>query len=379
MKFFSIPADYNIYTLDKIAEMNKRFKDLKVAEVYGQITDKKIVTSGRPLKNVPAMKMDGLATYVKECEERNISFNYTLNSSCMSNYEFYENSHRELINFIDQLVQMGVKNLTVALPSIMEMIRIKFPEVKIKASAICEIDSVTKALFYKKLGVDKIVIEPDVVRDFDKLTNIAAQYQGKMEIIVNNVCMKHCPYKKFHYIHDSHDTGIQDVSDFYTNRCALQKSDNYFNPIKLNWVRPEDIKYYEDVGIQYFKIQGRQNLNKGNLLKTLEAYMNESFDGNLFDLITLFNPYNSFQVYIDNKKLDNFIKPFVARKFFCTEMCDSCQYCYQYAQKSINENIANDINTKCKMFYTEYDCFTKMNREIEVKPVGEIFVDSFDL
>ena len=380
MKYFSIPTDFKMDTLYKIDEMNQKYKDSKVAEVYGQITDTKIISSGRPINDIPVDKFDSLANYIKECEKRNINFNYTLNSSCMSNAEFYGDNRRELIRLVDSLEQIGVKNLTVTLPSVLEIIRGTFPEIKIKASAICEIDGVTKAVFYKRLGIDKIVIDPDIVRNFKKLSDISISYQGKIEIIVNNVCMKSCPYKKFHYIHDAHDVGTQDIDNYYTNRCAMQKAERFYNPIKLNWVRPEDLKYYENVGIQYFKIQGRQNINKGNLLKTLQAYMDESYDGNLFDLITLFHPYNSFQVNIDNKKLDGFIEPFVSGKLVCTELCEKCRYCSTYAEKSIGESAANEINMKCKKFYNEYDCFMKMNVENnKSRRDSEIFVDSFDL
>ena len=379
MKYFSIPSDYKLNTLDLLTELNQKHIDSKVAEVYGQVTDSKIMSSGRPIKDIPSAKMDELSEYVNKCEQGGISFNYTLNSSCMSNNEFYEENQRELIWFVEELIQMGVRHFTVALPSIMEIIRNRYPDIKIKASAICEIDSVSKALFYKKLGVDKIVIEPDIIRDFGKLEHIAEEYRGKMEIIVNNVCMKNCPYKKFHYIHDSHDTGLQDIRDFYTNRCALQKADKFYNPIKLNWVRPEDLKYYYETGIQYFKIQGRQNLNKGYLLRTLEFYMNERFDGNLFDLITLFNPYNSFQVNIDNGSLEGFIKPFVDKALLCSGVCESCQYCYQYAKKSINREAADEINGKCKAFYGEYDHFTKMSRAMESRSNSTFYADSFNI
>lgn len=151
MKYFSIPTDFKMDTLYKIDEMNQKYKDSKVAEVYGQITDTKIISSGRPINDIPVVKFDSLANYIKECEKRNINFNYTLNSSCMSNAEFYGDNRRELIRLVDSLEQIGVKNLTVTLPSVLEIIRGTFPEIKIKASAICEIDGVTKAVFYKRL------------------------------------------------------------------------------------------------------------------------------------------------------------------------------------------------------------------------------------
>ena len=74
------------------------------------------------------------------------------------------------------------------------------------------------------------------------------------------------------------------------------------HPIRLNWIRPEDLHYYYELGIRHFKIQGRQNVVTGDVVKTLRYYIDEDFNGNLYDLITLFSPYNAFQPYMDNKQ-----------------------------------------------------------------------------
>lgn len=58
MKYFSIPTDFKMDTLYKIDEMNQKYKDSKVAEVYGQITDTKIISSGRPINDIPVVKFD---------------------------------------------------------------------------------------------------------------------------------------------------------------------------------------------------------------------------------------------------------------------------------------------------------------------------------
>lgn len=47
MKYYSIPADLKKGTIDGYAELNKRYKDSRVFETYGNITDGGLLGSGR--------------------------------------------------------------------------------------------------------------------------------------------------------------------------------------------------------------------------------------------------------------------------------------------------------------------------------------------
>ena len=236
----------------------------------------------------------------------------------------------------------------------------------IKASAICEITTPDKALFYKEFGIRRLVVDPDITRDFNRLRLISRVLDGNVELIVNNVCLKHCAYKMFHYNHEAHstpDNHSQTTHDYYYNRCAMQKAKDLKNVIRLNWVRPEDLKYYLQIGIRYFKIQGRQNVEKGNPLKTVEAYMKESFQGNLYDLITIFAPYTSFQPYINNKKLDGFVKRFFDDPTFCQNTCRTCGYCESYARKSMDPEETGELNQQALSYFSEVDGYTRLNRD----------------
>jgi hypothetical protein len=245
-----------------------------------------------------------------------------------------------------------------------------------RASALGEITSPGKSLFYKKLGMERIVVDPDVTRDFRTLRNICRVFGSGVEIIINNVCYKNCAYKMFHYNHESHCTPLnttQTVTDYFFNRCSMQKAGSLENVVRLNWIRPEDLKYYQEVGIFYLKIQGRQNVLQGDVVKALTYYMDGDYQGNLFDLITIFAPYNAFQPYIDNKKLDGFVRKFFEDPDFCRNVCDSCNYCLGYAQKSMDQESAEQINKRALAFYRDYDEYSKMIRQEENPKVKKLF------
>lgn len=363
MKYYSIPADFKKSTIDALHELNGRYDNAKVIEIYGQVTSGVLLNSGRVIAGLPQADMTSMSEYIAYASARGIKFNYTLNPSCIGNYEFSSEGIEKLILFLGQLYTAGVRHLTVTMPSLMELVQRQRLEFYIKVSAICEITSPTKALFYKRLGAKRLVVDPDITRNFLVLKNICSTFGDGVEIIVNNVCYKNCAYKIFHYNHEAHCTSHsddQEIKDYYTNRCSIQKAKNPVNAIKLNWIRPEDIKYYYDCGISHFKIQGRQNILSGDIIKTLECYFREDYDGSLFDLITLFSPYNAFQPYIDNKKLDGFVKGLYDSPGFCRDMCHQCGYCSGYAEKSINMDETQALLDKALAFFNQFDKYSKM-------------------
>jgi collagenase-like PrtC family protease len=377
VKYYSVPADFKIKSIHDIARLNELNYGAKVVEVYGQITSGKIITSGRSSQLLPEVDLKALEEYVKQCKSNSIVFNYTLNSSCIGNQEFSDEGIMEITNLLEALSNIGVESLTIAMPSLFELVKASRFKFKTKASAICEISSVNKATFYKKLGAERIVVDPDITRDFKKLKRITGAVGSGVEIIINNVCFRDCAYKMFHYNHESHCNQTnkgQTIKDYYFHRCSMQKADQLRNVIKLNWIRPEDIKYYAEAGITHFKIQGRQSVLKGDLIKTLEYYFKEDYSGNLYSLITLFDSYNSFQPYIDNKSLEGFIKTFYEKPDFCQENCSRCGYCDMYTEKSMNLAETKEINSMATEFYNNFDEYIKrINMENTYTPFQKLF------
>lgn len=373
MMYFSIPSDFKLDTLEKLDELNRTSKNKKVMETYGQATKGILHNSGRDINALPDISMQELEKYIKSSKTKGIDFNYTINPACFGNLEFTKEGIKRIKGFLTELYQIGVRSLTVTSPSIFEIIRSSGFDFTIKASAICEIASPNRALFYKSLGAKRIVIDPDVTRDFRTIRNICNVVGAGCEIIINNVCIKNCGYKMFHYNHDAHRNSCDSsnvITDFYTNRCAMQKASKPENLIKLNWIRPEDLSKYYDAGIRHFKIQGRQNVLKGDIIRTLQIYFAEDYDGDLFSLITIFAPYNSFQPYIDNKKLNGYVDQFLIEP--CNNICGECGYCKKFADKAINATEGNYLNKQAKAFYESYDQFGKEIKRDEKTDILEI-------
>ncbi len=349
---FSIPADFNTQTIKDICHLHKQYKH-RVTEVYGQLTSCDMIFSAREAPSLPTADEKQLQTYIEICHANGILFNYTLNASCLGNLEFRHDGIKMLKEFIQQLASYGIDSFTITLPSLMELVSSMDINIPIKASAICEVTTPNKAMFYKSLGIHRLVVEPDITRDFQKLNDICSTFGPGVEIIVNNMCMKNCPYKKFHYNHDSHygRGELQSIKNYYFHNCALRRAENVENYLKINWIRPEDLHFYQKAGISCFKIQGRQNLKSNNLLRALECYFKESYQGDVLQLFMLFSNYNSFALPLNNQKLDGYVRHFYENHNFCTDNCEKCGFCEAFSKKNMLYSDQATLNKKATMFY----------------------------
>ena len=366
IKYFNVPADFNNTTIDKYADLNEKYTDSQVIETYGQITIGNRIGSGRAYDLLPQIDMNCLRKYIAYCKNKGIGFNYTLNTTCMGNMEFTPKGINKILEFLNELYRVGVRSLTVTLPPLIEIIRMHQYDFEIKSSTVCQVINANKAIAYQQLGVDKIVIDESINRDFETLKNIRDAFGDKVEIITNVICNKNCIYEMFHHNQTSHDSGVnsdKSSATDYSHRCIMKRCEKPENILKMAFIRPEDLVYYTDIGIHYFKLQGRQAVKGGDPVRAAACYMKGDFDGNLMELLDMFFPTNSFQVYVDNKKLNGFIEPFVKKKGFCKNNCKECNYCESFARKHLNYQNINEVFQLAENFYTQFDQFNNMVKE----------------
>lgn len=366
MKSFSMPADFKNETIDAYVGLNYEFANAKVTETYGQITDGFILGSGRSYNLIPHINLHKLTQYVEYSKQNGIDFNYTLNSTCLGNQEFSSQGIKQLKEFLKELRYIGINSLTVAQPSLIELILENF-DFHIKASTLCNIDTVNKALAFEEMNVKRFVVPEAINRRFDILEQMSQTVKkAEAEVIVNAICHKDCIYRMFHYNYTSHDA--QDATEnpsgsYYSHRCMMQRCKDASNILKLSWVRPEDIYHYVDAGVTRFKIQGRQAVMDGNPVRTVRAYMEESYDGDLFDLLDMFAKTNAFQPKIDNKKLDHFLDPYLKNPQFCSNNCKQCHYCENYLKSVENYDAIQKVYCEANKFYNQFDEFKQNIRK----------------
>lgn len=367
--YYSVPADFKKETIDAYYRLNNTYSDSKVIETYGQVTIGTGFESGRFPKVLPKVDMLELERYIEYSREHDIDFNYTFNSLYMKNMEFTSEGVKNIKSFLFDIHRVGVRVLTVAMPSLIELIQSTGLDFRIKASTLCQITSANKAEEYKKRGIERIVLDESVNRDFRTIRNIIEVYGDKVEIIANSLCHQECVYRMFHYLHTC-GTYVQKLdgaeNDFFVHRCTLKILKNLNHLMRLSWVRPEDIKYYNEIGLHYFKLQGREYVATGDPVRTVEAYFKGDYDGNLVDLMNLFSSLYKFKFKVDNKKLDGFIKPFVQVEEFCKHYCSECHHCDNYAKKAIDYDSAADMVKLADTFFTDMNEYGEYVKSIDI-------------
>ena len=363
MKSFFMPADFKPETVDAYAALNARYDDSKVVSTYGNITVENCFGSGRNVDKLPQVGLEELRSYVDYSRRHGIDFSYTLNPSFMANREFTPDGVQEIRSFLGELHDAGVQSMIVALPSLMEVVKASGYGFRIKASAICQITSANKALYWKQMGADAMVVDETINRDFGSLRRIRKAFGERVQVIVNSICHQDCQYRMFHYNQISGDS----VSDsnpvscaYFQLRCAQRLYGDLSNYFKTTWIRPEDLKYYTAVGITHFKLQGRQSVLSGDPVRTVECYFNERYDGDLKDLVFMFAPSEKFNLSVQNASLDDFLKPFVENEGFCKRDCTGCDYCEAYARKLFDSPATAAIRDKSLEVMAAKDPFAKI-------------------
>ena len=355
--------------------------------IYGKLASD-FVGGGRPSFILPHPSQRDLKEHIGKIHKYGLRFNYLLNGFCLSNTEFTISGQREIRRLLDGLIRMNVDSVTVAIPYLAQLIKKNYPELEIYVSSFSNVDSVQKARYWEDLGVDLIVLPPHTLnRDFETLRMMKKHIRCPLELIANNACLFDCP------LGDSHKTGSHmsqsnQKQGFPLNFCALNCSymrvSDKVNFIRATWIRPEDLRSYEEAGIELFKITDRSQTTDF-LIRAATSYIERKYDGNLFDILAwpltrqrrgrknvlralryLFQPFkinpffiskmaklSSFdlRVQIDNKALDGFLDFFLNGG--CRQkhqICKECGYCRGIAEKVVkwDDSAAAEASTAYK-------------------------------
>lgn len=370
-------------------ELINQIKNYPVYEVYGKMKHD-FIGGGRPDNTLSNIDKKIFENHVKKVRKQGIRFNYLLNGSCLSNNEQNFTWQSNLKKFLDYLKSIGVNALTITNPYILMFVKKNFKDsFKIRISTFACIDSYSKAKYWEELGADYLCVDfVKVNRDFKTLKYMVENLKSaKIEILVTNSCLKNCPMIYTHtssLAHasnkDKNSNNYEDWSLFYCQKKELENIEEY---IKSPWIRPEDLKFYENIGIEHFKITER-GFPTEELVKRVKAYTNRKYKGNLLDLIQGHgvvekgnlklkkqNVHSRKEIYeeikrvrglgrprecerhihIDNNKLDKFINFFVDNK--CTGNCNTCGYCNKISKKVITKN--SKVCDYLLELYNKYD------------------------
>ncbi len=358
-------------------------KGYPVYELYGKTTAD-IIGGGRASFTLPATGKRKLEKYVKSVHAAGMSFNYLINASCLENMESTRGGQRAIRKLLDWLAAIGVDAVTLNHPLLLKMIKKNYP-FQTRIGVFAAVNTVQRAKFWENEGADCICLEDIAVnRDFELLAEMRRATACDLQLLVNNHCFYSCAMSGTHMNMLSHASQSKHKSkgfyvDYCMVRCTGDKLANPVNFIRASWIRPEDLKHYQAIGYENFKIVERMSPTWLLALR-VKAYAEGRYGGNLLDLVQPYghkeagigntakaarflryllrplsvNPLklnklrkigdkqgmlSSLEgtppVVIDNAALEGFIDRFKQQRCADTD-CASCRHCHTAAERHVN-------------------------------------------
>jgi collagenase-like PrtC family protease len=325
--------------------------------------------------------------YVAEARRRGLRFNFLLNATCLDNLEYQREGNRRIVEHIAWVESIGVDAVTVSIPFLLRIIKKQFPRLEVKISSHARVNNPRTAQFWGEWGADSIILKEDTARDFRTLEAIRKAFQGELILIANPGCLFECHQALNHTNTMSHGSQSGHVSEGFMIdscyfSCTRKKMADPRELIKIRWIRPEDVGYYEDVGIDRLKIIDRYKTTE-MLLSYLKAYSERRYEGNLIDLLNLprrgaFLPVNlkylmreefvntdklmdfadccdmtvSELIQIDSRKIPADFLDFFKEMDCVRTSCDECGYCDRIAEKAVRVK-----GEELKAQVAKYDAF----------------------
>jgi collagenase-like PrtC family protease len=372
----SVATNFDDGLLDGISEY-------PVAEVFGKLTSDH-VGGGRASFALPPLSRKRFERHVETARSKGIGFNYLLNPACMDNREYTRQGQREIEALLEYIEGVGVSAVTISLPFLLPVIKKRHPRLKVRVGVYARVDGVAKARFWEDGGADCITLESlSVNRDFGVLDALRKALKIELQLIVNANCQLFCPLSGQHMVNLSHASQAGHPTrgfmiDWCVMRCSYDKLKDPVQYLRSEFIRPEDLGIYFDLGYNSFKVLER-GAPTPVLIKRVKAYSEGRYDGNLLDLIqpfgykekskaslsgSLFNkwkylfrpgtvrlsklmklkelagkrgmlePLAGEPVYIENSELTGFIRGFRERDCRRTD-CNACGWCDSYARKAV--------------------------------------------
>ena len=343
-----IPHTGHFLALKEICKETTR----EAYEIYMAGTPE-VLGSGRVTLHAP--QLDEIETQTQYLHNKKLRMGIVLNPSCLGGQHLTSQGYNMFRWYFGKLNDIGVDSVTVAEPYLVEMLTKEFPDIKVVISVISHVDSPERARFYDELGADAITLDSNINRSFDILENIKEVTDCELRLLVNEACLYKCPFRYSHFNLFSHMTGLGNkpniFSDYYYEKCISFRVRFSELIIKSPWIRPEDLKVYEDIGIDCFKMSGRANTIRW-VVDCMKAYSDRTFDGNLMDLLDCPSELRDM-FYIPNKELDSAIKQWMN----CKKFCHKCGFCkntadrvirvYEFKDQQRNTLPLREVQTKC--------------------------------
>jgi collagenase-like PrtC family protease len=337
---FSVPYNNDPETLAGILRDNEQ-KGNRIREIYLS-GPQEYSGSGRI---APELDFSEFSRIVDTIHKEGIRVNLLLNSTCEGSEWYSPEVLRSTMDYLKRVhEEHGIEAITIANPLYIREARKRFPDLEICASVLSDIDCVQKAVIFRKAGADVITPDVNINRNLALLKKIKDATNAGIKLMVNEGCLFRCAFRKFHFNYIAHKSRkpeparrVKGEDNVFSQNCIQLSKSDPSQILKSCWIRPEDTRKYGQI-TGYFKIVGRTS-SKSMVLRSLAAYLNESWDGDLLELMAgnLYSVGMSQLMHLDNKSLD--AMGFFEKVTSCDKECSECAYCGELIGRLIRRGV----------------------------------------
>ena len=354
---FSVPMPYNKEQTDKLVSINREIEKSRITSLYFSLpSTNELFTGFEQTRNQLLDKKDwafwrDLAEYSVQA---GFDVMYCLNMPrplAIENPKFPQQIER-LHKLLEELEKLGINKLRTASPKLTAYLHRNFHQFDLYGSTASDYKIIQEFQFLKQVHpyLKGLVPSHNANKNFTLLKNIK-KLGLEVEIMVNEGCVQGCSNRFEHEacLTDSNFENQTKVSifqeDFCKGNCTkIEQKNPVLYMAKGNHIYPWEIAEYEKIGINKFKLNGRDGIHndKQSMTDMIETYLKGIEDiKNIEDIpVIRFASNSTNQERLQNLRVKDVkkylpdIKHFVKYGDLCASRCGTgCRYCYKCAEK----------------------------------------------
>ena len=223
-----------ILTLEKNPQW--KYEDVRVDTLYDSFPN--VIFNGGRIALGDSVSPEKMEEVILFYNSRGIGINYTFTNSLITRKHIKNN----LANYVLKIAHNKLNGVITSNPVIYKHIKKNFPKYNLIYSCSAMENNAKKL---NKIKYNLFCISPSYNRDYGFINKLDSK---KVEILLNEKCMKNCPYRKKHYLDVSKAqlTGVVPGMNY----CKKHNEKQLF-------LNHKDVEILYKMGIENFKLIGR--------------------------------------------------------------------------------------------------------------------------
>ena len=359
MYHFTVPMPFEKEHTDKLLLINEQIEKSKISGVYFSLPANCIDSSGfeqlRTFYSIPT-DFNYWRKHIEYSLEKGFDFVYLLNSpkGFFSESKILDKQFERLHKLLENLRKAGCNKVRVSNVQLLNYIAKNYPDFKIYTSTSFEYTQIKQYDTFLKMFSQIAGMVPSYIvnRNFTLLKNLKQLYNGiEIELMVNEGCLSGCPLRYQHnislpYLHTEvyKERNSDLTAEFFHLKCKDYNLKYFIEEIcKSNLIYPWEIEEYSKIGINNFKLVGRNcpEFSNGNYLNNYLIYLKgvDDYKNIENEDYKVLNHYivATTKLNVKIKDIKSYlpdIKHFINQGHLCSSVCGfQCRYCYECAEK----------------------------------------------